>query len=485
MSEVVIIYPSTGLDKKGTSIGLPLSALHAVTLVARKYKTRIIDQRIQKNWKELLKEEIKTHPICVGISAMTGYQIRGGVEASKLVKTMSRETPVVWGGVHASLLPYQTLENKNVDIVVVNEGETRFLHLVDRLKNQEGLARLEGVGFKKDGKIIITPCRGFEDLSKLPDIPYHLLNVGDYFLNLYQSRKTLSLQTGRGCPHRCMYCYNLAYHKRKYRTFTVNQIVSRIKKCKEFGARSIDLVDDNFFVIKKKAGMLCKRLQRDKINVKFMTNIRMDYIVRYSLKELKTLKKCGFNELFIGIESGSDTTLKNIKKDITVNQIMEGNKKLKKSGIKAIYSFMGGFPEETKEELVETVDIMLKLLHENQNISLTGLKIFTPYPGSELFDVCVKSGFTPPSRLEEWSSFNYNTAKYGWGSKADTKFLEKLSFLTLFIDEKTAIHHLSANSLLKPLIRLYCKIARFRCKHHFYFLTPEIGMFKLLYKTMF
>jgi len=484
MADVIFIYPSTTLDKKGSSIGIPMAALQSLTLLDKEgFTSKIIDQRIDKNWRNTLIKSLKEKPVCIGVSAMTGAQIAGGLEASKIAKRLSN-IAVIWGGVHASLMPFQTIKNKNIDIIATGEGEETFLELVKNLKQKKPISNIKSTIYK-DPKIHATPRRPFMDLKKLPSQPYHLINIKNYFLNLYQSKKTLSLLTGKGCPHRCKYCYNTSYNKRTYRPIPPEKTIKDIKKLVSFGAKTIDLVDDNFFVNQERVREFCNLLTKEKINIKFMTNCRIDYIARWDIDFLKLLRKCGFHEFFIGIESGSNRVLSSIKKDITVEQIIEGNKKLREAGIKPIYSFMGGFPGEKTSDIKQTIDVMLRLIKDNPNASLTAIKIYTPFPGSELFDECVKNGFKPPTSLEGWASFNYNTSKYKWGSKKDMKLLEKLSYLTYFLDQKTMIQHMGTNALLRLGINIYCKIVRFRCTHHFYFFTPETRIFRIVHKKFF
>lgn len=126
MSEIVLIYPKTGFDIKGVSIDLPLSLLAISSTIIDKYSVRIIDQRIDKNWQRTLINELKFNPICVGITSMTGPQINYALEAAQIVRDTSHDIKIVWGGVHATLLPEQTLLDKRVDIVVIAKEKLHF-----------------------------------------------------------------------------------------------------------------------------------------------------------------------------------------------------------------------------------------------------------------------------------------------------------------------------------------------------------------------
>src|SRR3989338_1406265 len=109
MSDVVLFYPRTGLDVKKVSIGLPLSLLTIASEIVGEFSIKIIDQRVHKNWEQDLINELKTKPLCVGITAMTGHQIFHGLEVCRTVKEYSEDVSTVWGGIHVTLTPAESM----------------------------------------------------------------------------------------------------------------------------------------------------------------------------------------------------------------------------------------------------------------------------------------------------------------------------------------------------------------------------------------
>jgi len=364
--------------------------------------------------------------------------------------------------VHPSLLPDQTLLTVEVDYVICGEGEKVIVDLLKEIERDPSGRTVKNMWASEK----------FLSLDDVPEPDYSLVDINKYFMNLYQSKKTLSLLTGKGCPHGCKYCYNVEFNNRKWRGLSAENIVKRVKTLISFGAESIDLLDDNFFVDKNRVKDFCELLLKEKINMSFMTNCRADYIAGFSDEFLSMIKHAGFNELFIGVESGSQRVLDYIHKDLTIEQVRTCNAKLKRAGIKPIYSFMCGFPTETEEEVFSTLDLMMELLEEYPGAAVTSLKVFTPFPGSELFSVCVKNGFVPPTSLEGWGRFNYNTVQF----KKD-KLLERLSLITYFLDPKT-LEGISNNELLRFCIRLYGRVVWWRCKHKFFGFMPETKVIK-------
>ncbi len=98
---------------------------------------------------------------------------------SKIVK---KNTNVIWGGIHPTILPKQTLENKYIDFIVIGEGEVTFLCLLKTLKNKnkKEFNTIKGIGYKDTSGIHINERQNYLDLDNLPDLPYYLLEMDKY-----------------------------------------------------------------------------------------------------------------------------------------------------------------------------------------------------------------------------------------------------------------------------------------------------------------
>ena len=232
---------------------LPLGLLYvAAPLTANNYSIRIIDQNEVKNWESELEASLKEgDALCVGISSMTGHQIKAGIVMAKAVRRLSPNVPIIWGGVHPSLLPEQTANSQWVDAVVVGEGEETFLELIRAIEDGEPLSKVRGVCYKKGGRIIRTGLRPPLDLNKIAPLPYHLLTIKDYLKSPLRSEGlSLPIITSRGCPSMCSYCYNLQFNHRLWKPMSPQKVVNEIRYLvNHFGANSVFLLDDNFFML--------------------------------------------------------------------------------------------------------------------------------------------------------------------------------------------------------------------------------------------
>jgi anaerobic magnesium-protoporphyrin IX monomethyl ester cyclase len=357
---------------------------------------------------------------------MTGKQILGGLRASKIAKDATR---VVWGGIHPTLEPNQTLDNKYVDIVVRGEGELTFPALVDALETGHDLREIAGVGFKENnGKSVLTRIRDFADMNSLPDLPYDKLDMERYITQREGFKRCLNIQSSRGCPHNCTFCINPVYNRCHWRRLSAEKTVERTEYLREkYKLDGIVYQEDNFFADVRRVTEFCRLMRERNIEIGWKANCRISYLAEKHADFLNMLEESGCRLLQFGVESGSDRILKVLNKRTTVDEIQAVNRELGKSNLKCRYNFMVGIPGETLEEAKMTLGLIEILRRENANLESCFVNIYTPWPGTELYWRSIKEGFVPPKTLEEWASFNWNETKMPWISGESKRFLESIS----------------------------------------------------------
>ncbi len=472
MSDIVLFMPQTGVYRKVLRPWMPLPLLNVAThLVGKGYTFTIIDQRVDADWKEMLVEAVRKKPLCVGISSMTGSQIMGGLEAAAVVRE-SGNTPIVWGGVHPSLFPRETLADPLVDYVVVNEGEETFPELVRALESNRTPEGILGVGYKTpSGELVVNGNRPFIDLNKLPEIPYDLIDFKKYLHRWFHEPCVTEIETSRGCPFVCTFCYNSLYHDRKWRSLTPESSVDRFESLSaKYGVRSFHVIDDDFFINMKRVDEIMRLVIERGLDIRIgLQGIRIDEMVRITDQSLENMREAGARFLQFGVESGSQKVLNLIKKRITVEQVVSVNRRLAKCpDVIAFYNFMCGLPGETTEDLFKTTELAIRLLDENPNAYISPFHIYKPYPGTDLYADVKKMGFTEPTSLADWGRFDWTDSV---GLQSQTSLLRKVATASLCIDKKVEMQGDSA--LMSFLAKVYRPVARFRFRHNFYSFMPE------------
>jgi len=333
-------------------------------------------------------------PLFVGISTFTGNQAKFSVQMSKAIRKLS-QAPIVWGGVHPSLIPEQTLSEDYVDYIVMGEGEETIVELAKALEKKKPLKGILGLGYKENNKPHFNGQRPFiRELDKYK-ADWSLIDIKKYFMKLWDCKKVIKFITSRGCPYNCSFCYNLRFNRRTWRCHSVDFVVSEIQKLKDqHGIDGIGFYDDNFFSNPKRA-------------MEILTRIKLPWEVGTNIKDitrnlLEKFREIECRELFFGLESGSDRVLGLINKSFNSQDMVKGIKML--SEYQDIYisaSFLIGLPTETWGEIGETIDMVLKLSEIHPKIGYT-IGTYLPYPGTDLYDLAIKKGFKPPERTEDW-----------------------------------------------------------------------------------
>ena len=385
----------------------------ADSLEKRGFKVKLIHGPGTKtNIDSIIRSLEKENPLFIGFSAFTSSCLlptkRASIEIKKRVST-----PVIWGGLHATMLPEQTLQNDFIDIIAIGEGEETVVELAESLKNdtlnREKLIHIKGLGFKKDGKLHINEPRPF--LKNLNDYSpaWHLLDIEKYLYagkNFYteigsklSGDLVSAVITSRGCPWQCGYCYNQAVNKRKFRSKSPQAVGEEIDYLKKLGVSTIIFEDDNFFASKNRALEIIRAM-----NLPWSSTIRADYVAKWGEEFVKELSENQCLELRIGAESGSQRMLDLIKKDIKVEQIKKSVELCSKYGIKTLFNFMIGIPGEHWADVVETFSFMDELEQMSDHVSIGSPAIYIPWPGTFLSKVAEESGFKLPDTLEGWAN---------------------------------------------------------------------------------
>jgi radical SAM superfamily enzyme YgiQ (UPF0313 family) len=335
-------------------------------------------------WKEIRVSIENYNPSVIGISAKTQNFTSASIVA-KIAKQINPKIKIIVGGVHPTMNGSKVLECEDIDFLSIGEGEITIVELLNALKKNEDLNSVSGIVFRDNGKIITTkPQTYVEDLDTL-DFPLtHAPKVLKDF-EKYPKEAFGYIFGSRGCPYACTFCESKSMWTRKVRYRSPENIIAELKLMQKYGIHKVNFDDDTFGISKKNIKAINHLMHKEVPDMAYTC----ETVVQLAKDEdvVKDMKYGGCTATFVGIESGNNEMLKKIKKTQTTEECVAAIKNLRKHGIESHAFIMVGFPEETEQTFKETMDFIPKLNPDGVIFS-----IFTPYPGSDIFNECKDKG---------------------------------------------------------------------------------------------
>jgi radical SAM superfamily enzyme YgiQ (UPF0313 family) len=300
----------------------------------------------------------------------------------ELCKEIDKNAIIVLGGPQASAVDIETLSNfQFIDLIVRGEGELTFAEVIEKLETGETFADIRGITYreKRSTKIKRNPDRELiPDLDTLPIPAYHL-----YPITESGNSDELPLDIGRGCPYNCIYCSTAQFWKRKYRLKSIDRILKEIESVKaKYPVRVFSITHDLFTANKKRLVEFCNALIERGLDINWGCYGRIDIMDTVLLEKMA---EAGCIRIFYGIESGSAKMQSYIGKNLDLSEVLTVIKDTIKNGITVETSFIIGFPEETEEDLRQTIDLFLDCFQSGVDIDQSSLFLLTPLPDTRAY----------------------------------------------------------------------------------------------------
>lgn len=351
--------------------------------------------------------------------------------AKELLKIIKKNNILcICGGLLPTVSPELVLENENVDILSIYEGEITIRQILKKLKNNESIYDCKGLIYKKEGKIINTGINELCDINDIiPDygcFDKHRWNrpMGGLFF-----KRAISMETMRGCPYSCTYCNSPGTRnfakKNKLGNFLRQKSLSNIEKELNYYIENLnpDLImfQDDSFLAKNEQYILdfCKMWSKYKIPFWFNTRIE-----NCKPNILSALKEAGCFRMTFGIESGDENFRKNIlNRKVTNKKYLEHINYINESNIPYSLNVILGLPFETLENVLNTADF----IYNCKGYDGLTISMYQPYRGTVLRDVSISESFLDENFI--------NTSLYGylddWHLQMPTPYLQKFDVLFL------------------------------------------------------
>ena len=400
MKDILFISPSNeklGLFHSFVPRSVPLAiGLLSSYLVKHGYNIDIIDEETHTLDEKLLqaKMEKMSTPRVFGLSIMTTNAAKS-YKIAKMIKSLDKEAIILAGGIHPTVAADEVLQTKLIDYVVRGEGERALLEILLNIKNGtlNKIKDIKAVSYINENGETIHNLKDIEpfDVNELPMFPYNLFNDKHYDMGF--------ILTSRGCPFDCIFCSQRAITRGKYRPRENQEVLKELKYLIEVkGMKNITFFDDLFTGHKKRVFILCDMIIEHGLHNKcsFGVQSRADCINEELLIKMKS---AGFNSIMFGFESASNRLLKLINKRESAEDNINAIKLAKKIGFNTEATFIFGFPTETYEDRLLSLQIAIAT-----GVDRARFNIATPYPGTALYRRAKEEG---KLKIEEgWKNFN-------------------------------------------------------------------------------
>lgn len=334
---------------KGVNIGL---AYLAAVLKKDSHEIKFLDfnNRYTENQSEILKKTILDFkPEIIGFTLLSlSYYA-----CMKMINNIKKyyDCTIIVGGPQTFIEREQLLkDNKNIDIVVVGEGEETLLEIIKSLKHEMKMKDVKGIFFRKGRDIIDTGKRPLiKDLDSIPFADYEALGVKNF---TFDGNNRYLILTSRGCPYNCCFCYSQVMSGRTWRGRKPELLVEELKGAvKKFGCDSFEICDDNFTLDVTRAEKFCDLLIKEKLNMNWACMARADKITE---RLAKKMKQSGCERVQIGVESLVPEIFVGVDKGESIDDIKKAVKLFKKYRIKIYSFFISGLPNDTFEGVMKS-----------------------------------------------------------------------------------------------------------------------------------
>lgn len=361
------------------------------------YQIKILDCQVEQLDYQKLKLKInQERPNIIGITAMT-FTLVDVIKTAQLAKQNNQRIKVVLGGPHVNIYPNETMRIKEIDFLVLGEGEKIFKNLLDNINQIENLYQIKGIVFRDKDKIINTGEQELiKDLDSIPFPARDLLPYQKYFSVVSPRAPVTTMFTSRGCPFKCLFC-DRPHLGKIFRARSAKNVVDEMTECQKMGIQEIFIYDDTFGVNQQRVLDICLEIKKRGLNIAWDVRTRVDTIDE---EVLKAMIEANCQRIHYGVEAGTQKILNVLRKEITLEQVKKAFKITKKVGIETVSYFMFGSPTETKEDIFQTIRFMKKLNPDYVHITIT-----TPFPATDLYKMALEEKIVT---YDVWQEFTKN-----------------------------------------------------------------------------
>lgn len=337
---------------------MPLGLLYlAGSLRAAGHEVEVYDAMTK--WHDL--DDIRLHlktrePDVVGISTITATA-PASLEVLRAAKALDRPPVTVLGGVHGNFMFPEILDGAGspVDYVVRGEGEKTFVELLSCLSAGGDTSKVEGIAFRRDGRVFATPaCPFTPDLDTL--LPaWDLVDWKEYTYFPFPGSRLAAVSTSRGCGFECSFCSQQKFWGNTWRGRSPEAVMAELELLR--GEHGVDVVlfTDEFPTKDAARWRKMVELIRERdLGMRFLIETRVEDIVRDGAR-LEEFRRAGIVHVYVGVEATNQAALDRFNKNIRVEQSAEALRLINGADMISETSFVLGMPDETPDSIRRTL----------------------------------------------------------------------------------------------------------------------------------
>lgn len=315
----------------------------------------------------------------IGLSSTTPT-INNCFKIATICKKHFPNCKIIFGGAHASFIPEESLNDENVDLVCIGEGEETLKEVLD----DRPYADIKGLAYKKPGEegfeFIKNPPRiRLKELDELPPPAYDLIDMNIYrpIIGNFKRLPAMMLVSSRGCPWTCNFCRRPVGRMWTYHSAQnlYNQFETLSTK---YGIKDIAIMDDVFTVNKERVFEFCDLLIKKPLDIQWLCFARVDIVTP---EMLQRMRQAGCWQIMYGVENFNQNILDSISKGIEVEQVYKAVNWAQAADLEVRVCMIVGNVGDTKEVINRNIKLLNAL-----DADYISVAILTPFPGHDIYN---------------------------------------------------------------------------------------------------
>ena len=396
MADINLINPRLPYLNFGDDLGIhqPLGLMQLGSiLVHNGISAKLLDANAENIENDKIAYKLPQHQAKLVLISVNTVMYPNAVKIAKSIKDIMPDVFVIAGGSHFMSMPH-TFEGTSFDAAFGGpEADNIIVPLAKSVLNNGKLDySIQGLIYNKDGKLHKNPNPPLIQQSELDKIPHpykHAKEIG-FDMGLYKPYantavygrgKYATVITSRGCVYKCTYCLEAEVFNRTFRYHSANYVYDMLLDVEKLGAKQFYFMDSEWSIARQRNMELMKMIVDGKKEWVWECLTRATDYTYNTIEYPRLMKKAGCISTINGVESGSDETLRRIKKSANKDDYRRSFKILRECGIERRASFMMGFPWETEKDLYDTLRFAIEL-----DPDFVYFQILTPYMGTPIYD---------------------------------------------------------------------------------------------------